>query len=344
MAWMRNEVAIRVAGRLAGSYPLAQSYHHLALEESAPGLVDRADVLVAEETGLSGPGAPSVAVIGRREWVDRNLAFFSALLEPLEEQVEEGLDGAGIGGGVSQRLVAVEMGALLGLLSRRVLGQYDLVLPSAERGDEICLSAPNILEIERKRQLRPAEFRFWVALHEATHRRQFSGAPWLRAYFLELAREMVSLSKSDESRMAALVSELRRAGVEGRSPIGEAGLPGLMATPAQRRHLDRVQALMCLLEGHGHVVMDRIASRRLTTWRRMSAMVARRSSNPRVRAFLRLSGLEMKLRQYELGRDFILHVEKRAGWAALDMAWESPETLPTRAEIEAPESWLARVG
>ena len=105
-----------------------------------------------------------------------------------------------------------------------------------------------------------------------------------------------------------------------------------MATPDELRCLDRVQALMSLLEGHGHVVMDRIGARELVSWRRMSQMAARRRDNPRVAALLRLTGLEMKMRQYEEGREFILAVERRAGRSAVDLAWESPDALPTRAE------------
>ena len=341
---LRSAQAVRLAGRLAGTYPLAESYHRRALEERAPALVHRAGELVEEETGLSGDGAPTVAVIDRLDWVKRNLAFFSALLGPVEEEVGGHLAAAGIRESLSRRLIAMEMGAVLAFLSRRVLGQYELVVPSAEGGDEICLPAPNILEFERKYQLRPAEFRFWVALHEATHRLQFVGVPWLRPYFLDLVTTLVSMSETDESRLAVLVSEIRKAGMERRFPVGEAGLPGLLATPAERRHLDKVQALMSLLEGHGHVVMDRIGARRLVTWRRMSALVARRRDNPRVAALLRLTGLELKMRQYEEGRAFVLYVERRAGWSAVDLAWESPDALPTRAEIKAPESWLARVG
>lgn len=338
------EQAARIAGRLAGSYPLADGYHRRVLEETAPAMVERAAAMVEEETGLSGGDVPSVAVIDRFLWVERNLAFFSALLNPVEDALENGLADAGVGEGLSGRLIAIEMGVLLGLLSHRVLGQYELVIPSARSGDEICLPAPNILEFERRHQLRPAEFRFWVVLHEATHRLQFVGVPWLRSYFLELATGLLDVSKPDESRLAVLVSGIQRAGIEGFFSLGEAGIPGLMATPAELRRLDKVQALMSLLEGHGHVVMDRIGARQLDTWHRMSGLVTQRRNNPRVAALLRLTGLEMKLRQYQEGRDFILHVEREAGWSAVDIAWESPEALPTRSEIKAPESWLARVG
>jgi len=340
----RLQEALGVAVRLAGDYPLAGGYHRLSLEETASGLVERACLLVEEETGLSGGGPPAVAVIDRADWIERNLAFFTALAAAAGGKAPRQPAEAGPAERLSIRFMAVEMGMLLGFLSRQVLGQYELVLPSAEGEGEICLPAPNIIEFERKHQLRPAEFRLWVALHESTHRLQFAGVPWLRSYFLDLASGLASSSRPDRSRMSLLASRIRQGGLRAGSPLGEAGLLGLMATPEELRSIDRVQALMTLLEGHGHVVMDRIGARELVSWRRMSGLTAGRRRNPRTAALLRLAGLEMKMRQYEEGREFILAVERRAGRGAVDLAWQSPEALPTRAEIADPEAWLARVG
>lgn len=339
----RLQEALGVAVRLAGDYPLAGGYHRLSLEETASGLVERACLLVEEETGLSGGGPPAVAVIDRADWIERNLAFFTALAAAGGKAPRQPAE-AGPAERLSMRFMAMEMGMLLGFLSRQVLGQYELVLPSAEGEGEICLPAPNIIEFERKHQLRPAEFRLWVALHESTHRLQFAGVPWLRSYFLDLASGLASSSRPDRSRMSLLASRIRQGGLRAGSPLGEAGLLGLMATPEELRSIDRVQALMTLLEGHGHVVMDRIGARELVSWRRMSGLTASRRRNPRTAALLRLAGLEMKMRQYEEGREFILAVERRAGRGAVDLAWQSPEALPTRAEIADPEAWLARVG
>ena len=41
---------------------------------------------------------------------------------------------------------------------------------------------------------------------------------------------------------------------------------------------------------------------------------------------------------------FSTEIERRADWATLDHAWESPEALPTLDEIESPELWLQRIG
>ena len=341
--------AAATAGRLAGHYPLGGTYHERLLRNQAPEFVARAGRLVMEETGLTGPGVPKVAVVSRAEWAERNIRFFSKILEPTEERLAERFQASGVVGKAaavaSQRLVAAEMGALLGFMARRVLGQYELVLPTDEQnnGDTVYLVGENVLNMERTHQFRPVEFRFWLALHECTHRLQFVGIPWMKDYFLGLVQELVATAQPEPGRVGRLVGEARAAAAEGRPLVGETGLLGLFANEDQRALLDRVQALMSFLEGHGHVVMDRIGGRLLVTQRRMSDTLKQRRKDPRTAAFYRLTGLEMKMRQYELGERFVLGVEKQAGWEALDQAWVSPDHLPTKDEIDAPDRWLSRV-
>ncbi len=334
-----------VAARVAGTYPLVETYHGLQLRRTLPATVHRAAELVADETGLITPGRPEAIVVSRREWAERNLATFAHLLAPLESRLLERLEAQETtvaSAGIARRVVAVETGALLGFLARRVLGQYELVLPSGDEGDVIALVGANILTLERQQQFNPNEFRLWIALHEATHRAQFMGVPWLRPYFLTLVSELVAAAAPSPGRLARLVAEAVEAGKCGRPLIDESGILGLLASPEQRASLDRVQALMSLLEGHGHVVMDRIGARVLRTQHRMSSLLKARRSDPRTRAFFRLTGLEMKMRQYEMGARFIQAVEKEAGWQALDRAWQGPEWLPTLGEIEQPSRWLER--
>lgn len=336
-------LAVSVAGRVAGSYPLEGSYHEARFADQAPGMVARAAALVAEETRLPSPGMPQVAVVGRSAWVENNVRSFSVLLQPAAERLES---RGGIGGRLAGRAVAVEIGLVLGLLAKRVLGQYELVLPTGdeESGDTIFFVGPNILWMERQFEFRPEEFRFWVALHECTHRMQFVGVPWLRDYFLGLVSEMAAGSVPEPGRVARVIEDLRRSAAAGDPLVDETGLLGLFASEEQREVLDRVQALMSLLEGHGHVVMDRIGARELVTQSRMSAVLKRRRQDPRTATLMRFLGMEMKLRQYELGERFIAGIERHAGWEALDRVWAGSEALPTLAEIENPVLWLERMG
>lgn len=335
--------AAGVARRLAGRYPLEGTYHEARFARQAPRLVERATALVAAETGLQAPGNPDVAVVSRTEWVENNIASFSGLMAPVTDRLGE---ERRLGHGIAGRIMAAELGAVLGFLSRRVLGQYELVLPTADGrdGDTVMFVGANVLSMERRFEFRPAEFRFWVALHESTHRLQFQGVPWLRSYFLGLVEDLVDASKPEPGRMGRLTDEFRQAAEEGRPLIDEKGLFGLLASPRQREVIDKVQALMSLLEGHGHVVMDRIGERELVSQARMSRILASRRNDPRTAMFMRLIGLEMKMKQYEIGARFIGGVEERAGWSALTAAWERPSNLPTLEEIEDPVSWLYRVG
>lgn len=333
---------MRVAARLAGSYPLEGTYHEARFARQAPSLVARASELVEAETGLSAHGAPEIAVVSRREWVQNNIGSFSTLIAPAEERLSA---QSGVGAAIGRKLVAAELGAVLGLLSRRVLGQYELVLPTGDQeyGDTVLFVGANVLAMERQHEFRPDEFRFWVALHECTHRLQFVGVPWLRDYFLGLVNELVASAVPEPGRLARVAGELREAAAAGDPLVGESGLFGVFATPGQREVISKVQALMSLLEGHGHVVMDRIGARELVGQARMSKVLKARRQDARTAMFMRLVGLEMKLRQYELGAKFIESVERHSSWAELDKAWVGPENLPTLREIESPVLWLERV-
>ena len=335
------KLATKVAGRLSGQHPLESTYHFRQFERQAAELVARAAELVSIETGLAWVGEPTVAVVTRREWTEANIAGFGRLLAPAEER----LKSTGIGHRLTSRLMGAEVGALVGVLAKRVLGQYELVLPSedGDDGDTVMFVGVNVLDMERKNEFRPDEFRFWVALHECTHRLQFTGVPWLKQYFLDLVEQLVATSEPEEGRLQRIREEMREAARQGRPMVDERGLMGFLASPQQRELIDRVQALMSLLEGHGHVVMDRIGARVLVSQDRMARILKMRRKDPRMSSFLRLTGLEMKMKQYEQGEQFILAVERQAGFAALDAVWRGPESLPTLAEIRDPDRWLTRV-
>jgi coenzyme F420 biosynthesis associated uncharacterized protein len=336
----------RVAGRIAGSYPLYDTYHHDALAADMENITAVVSGLVPEATGLSLPGSPQTVVLGRTEWIDRNVSSFTHLMAPVKRQLEERLgrpESASSAAVLTNRVIQAEMRAVLGVIARRVLGQYELVLPTGEDADVVAYVGPNILQLERAHQFRPSEFRFWVALHEMTHRAQFQGIPWLRDYFMGLVNELVEASRPESGRLAAIADELTRRRQAGSPLIDERGLLGLFATEGQREVIDRVQALMCLLEGHGHVVMDRLGAEQLKSQDRMSRVLKARRQDKRTAAFFRLTGLEMKMRQYRMGERFIKQVERDAGWDAINNAFRGAGSLPTLDEIEHPDRWLRRV-
>ena len=101
------------------------------------------------------------------------------------------------------------------------------------------------------------QFRLWIALHEVTHRCQFTGVPWLRPYFLSLVDQAMSGMAPDPKRFAEALRRAAAAVRAGHNPLEEAGMLGLVAPPEQLEVIGRIQAMMSLLEGHGDITMDR---------------------------------------------------------------------------------------
>jgi coenzyme F420 biosynthesis associated uncharacterized protein len=348
IAW---DLAERVAARVGGREPFGDSYHVDSLLPDFEELTREAEQLVAEETGLvSASGPARVRVTDRPGWVHANIGSMRRMLSPLTEKFGEKLDStsvlAPVAKGFTRRVTAVELGTLLGWMSTRVLGQYDLLLVEDENPEDqdlVYYVGPNVLALEKRFGFPPREFRLWLALHEVTHRAQFTGVPWLRPYFLSQVDGIIG--QLDPGHMA---EGLRRAVAEvrsGRNPLDEGGLPALFATPEQREVLDRIGGLMSLLEGHGDVTMDRAGADRIPSAERFSRVLrARRANRPGPARFLqKLVGLEAKLKQYELGERFIAEVEAEGGPELLARVWEGPDRLPTMAEIRKPAAWLHRV-
>ena len=108
--------------------------------------------------------------------------------------------------------------------------------------------------------------------------------------------------------------------------------------------VERMQAVMSLIEGHAEHTMDAVGAEVLPSLPSLRAAMNRRRRDRGLvwRVLERLLGLELKLRQYEVGRRFCDAVVDEGGPVALARAWRGPEALPSTSELQAPARWLAR--
>jgi coenzyme F420 biosynthesis associated uncharacterized protein len=342
--WM---LAAKVARRVAGRDALSVSYLSTSLHDDFDDVTREAEHLVAEDTGLRSPGSARAQVVDRSSWVAANITSMRRLLQPLTARVGERMSASRVAP-IGRRVAGTETGVLLGYLAQRVLGQYDLLVldDDAEHdADAVYYVGGNILALEKRFAFRPRDFRLWIAIHEVTHRAQFTGVPWMKPYYLSLVESSLSSIDPDPRR---LVQALARAAEEmrnGRNPLDDGGLVALIASEEQRGALSSVQALMSLLEGHGNSVMNRLGREHVAGQARMARVLHARRQSQGAAAFLqKLIGLESKMRQYEVGETFIAAVEREAGPRAIDAAWRGPECLPSMEELGRPLDWLARVG
>jgi len=343
---LAQRVAFRVAER--GTQPDLRSPAVRSIGRDFTEATEQAERLVAEATGLEVASKARAMVVDRRSWIRANVASFQRLLRPLTDRMAENTDESGPMGEITRMMSGAEVGALLGWMSTRVLGQYDLLIIEDDKPDDqdmVYYVGPNIAVLERRHGFPTREFRLWLALHETTHRAQFMGIPWLRRHFLGLVDEALDVVDPDPGRMMEAARRLMEARRNGEDLFRQGGLTALLAPESQRGVLDKLSGMMSLLEGHGDVTMDRAGADRLSESARFGRVLrARRSSARGLNKLLqRLVGIEAKLYQYQAGEAFIAAVERVESAAFVERAWEAPDCLPDMAEIKSPKLWIDRM-
>jgi coenzyme F420 biosynthesis associated uncharacterized protein len=306
-------------------------------------------VRVTGYTGLQpAQPLPEPEGIGRREWVRSNVASMRLLLDPVLESTGKGFGPLGpamqIGAGL---ILSTEVGVVLGYLGQRVLGQYELVLLDEaveDRPPRLLFVMPNLGQAVQAFGAEEREFMTWVALHEVTHAIQFAGVPWLHRHLAGLVRELL---RSAELRIEAPRQLRIPTGDEVRRvlrALREGDLITVVTTHAERETLDRVQAVMAVIEGHAEHVMDAVAPDLIPSLAQLRAALdrRRRSQSGLSRLVARLLGLNLKLRQYEQGKKFCDAIVRERGVAALHHVFSGPEAMPTLAELQNPHAWIER--
>jgi coenzyme F420 biosynthesis associated uncharacterized protein len=328
--------------------------------------VRAAELQIAEFTGLEPPGdvAP-VQAVRRAQWVQSNLqslkglvepaaarvgaAFERAMPQPTEAESAPGIVPAGMVpnemmGQLSSLLLGAQVGAVLGYLAQKALGQYDIAVPRLAPG-ALLFVVPNMAQFERDWSLSPVEFRAWVALHEVTHRFEFAPA-WTGAHFRSLLDDFLSSVEIDVGSIQEQIERMDITNPEALQRLGESddALFGAVLDDEQRLKLARIQAFMAAAEGYGDHVMHALGGTMLTSYDRIEEAMRRyRESESSDPVFERLLGIEMKREQYRAGKAFCDRVVELTDERTLARMWSSAESLPSLPEIGEPSLWLARM-
>jgi len=351
MDWDRvREIALRTSGKTPAISPLTSR----KLQASYEGMVRQVEDPIADYTGsrLPDTGA-TVSVMGRREWIEANVANFRDVFEPVEQVYRDlGRSTTVIVPGLSQLsqlAVSGQIGLLVGYLSRRVLGQYDMSVLGREPlpSGKLYFVQQNIEGIETELGLPADEFRTWIVLHETTHAHEFEVHPWVRDYMNNTLRDYLDCVL-DEIRRASGGNGHTATAVVGRMidnlRAGRSLLESVMS-PRQQQYINQLQALMCLMEGYSNHIMNKVGKGIMPHFDGIQTRAnSRQKEQSQIeKLFLKLTGLSMKMEQYKLGEKFVDLVVERRGIHFANRAFEGPENLPTMPEILNAEHWIARM-
>jgi coenzyme F420 biosynthesis associated uncharacterized protein len=312
---------------------------------------DAVDLVLAYTRLEPASALPKPELVDRAEWVRTGLRTLRELSGGLEGRIADGISLPGPLGGIARSLAGAAAGAEAGIAvgygARKVMGQYDVALVEAEREPRLLFVGSNLAHAHAELGEEPDLFLRWIAIHETTHAVQFGSVAWLRSHLAALLEELIegAAARLDGGSLRHLGARLFR--TDPRQTIRtmlRGDFPRLLAGPEQARTLDRLQMAMTVVEGHAEHVMDAAAAGSDPGYARLrERLEARRSQRGGLGEVVsRLLGMELKMRQYRLGKAFCDEVVAEAGVEGLNRVWRSPEDLPTPAELERPLHWLRR--
>jgi coenzyme F420 biosynthesis associated uncharacterized protein len=325
-----------------------------ASEPAYAAAMERIVPRLSEALGTDLPGVVErSAVVDRAGWVHANVATFATLIGQLEQELLDQVVPRG--GGLAKATMALanrwvttrQLGFLLGFMSTRVLGQYDLALLTAEATPgKLLFVEENIRQTATTLDVALDPFRTWIALHETTHAFEFEAHPWLRPYLADRLERQLRLFGKEASGLGREALRSLGRSIRGEGDGVEHWMERLM-TEEQRRLFRETQAVMSLLEGFSDYIMDEVGRDLVPGVERISAKFHERRNarrSPFERAVMRLTGMDVKLEQYRKGEAFVAAIAAADGPAALNRLWAGPEMLPRHGEIDDPSLWLARTG
>jgi putative hydrolase len=324
-----------------------------------------ADLHVSNRTGLpTAPGGRSVEIapVNRTVWAQRTLDAYRPLLEKLAGSLSSSASAtpavqddpaAAMFGPLMQMLgpmmLGMTAGSLVGHLATRSLGTYDLPVPRPGI-NELLIVVPNVDQFAEEWSLPRDELRLWICLHELAHHTVLS-VPHVGSTITELLEQYVSGFRPDPNALADRLGELDlsagpQAFEQMQDILGDPEVVlGAVQSPEQRALLPRLEAVLAAVIGYVDHVMDSVGTSLMPSYSMLTeALRRRRVEADRSDRFVeRILGLDLTQHQYDRASSFADGVVERAGTEALDRLWESPRTLPTPAEIDAPGLWLARI-
>lgn len=324
-----------------------------------------AELHVTEATGLSSAGGNvlSVRAAGRSDWALRTLEAWKPRFERLAGAMADATpkDPADAGREASSDpmaqllsnlpqmlgplLLGMQAGSMVGQLSTRAMGQYELPMPRPP-ADELVMIPFTIDAFADEWSLDADDVRMWVCLREVTNHVIVS-RPHVRKRLDELIDAYVGAWQPDpqalEERLAGFdptdMAALQSTFSDPSTLLGE------MQTDEQRRLQVPLRALLVTIAGYTDHIMDTVGRRLIGSYPSLTEALHRRrlEEHGGDKILGQLFGVTLDASDYERGHAFVAGVVERAGEDGLARLWRSEREVPTAAELDAPGLWLARI-
>lgn len=332
-----------------------------------------ADMHVRDVTGLvttRTAQVPTIDVVNRSMWVHHTLAAYKPLFTEFATSISEQTvtQPFGTPDDLSQTdqtfelnammgnlikmmapaMLGMSVGSMIGQLSLRVFGQYDLPLPR-EPQEQILFVARNCEEFAQDWSIDIADMQMWLLVQELTFHAVFK-IPFIRATITDAVTKHVGGFRPNPNSLAERLSNIDITSSDPAAMMQKLlGDPSLLLgtarSPEQEILAPKLDAMISAIVSYVDHVVDTVAGRIIGTGTQIAEAVRRRRVEARSQdQFVeQLLGLRLTTKQIDDGHAFISGVIERAGFDALSGLWSKSGNLPTPNEIVAPGLWLERI-
>ncbi len=367
-----RQVALSTATNGTNTEANVDPSSRVSLEQLAP----IADMHVRNYTGLttgagagdiSGIGLPNLVVTNHSTWVHHTLESYkplftqlaTALSNPTVDAPQPGteLDSEtdqisammmSLNKMMAPAMMGMSIGSMIGQLSLRAFGQYDLPIPR-EPKNQMLLVASNVEQFANDWSIAVDDMRMWVLIHELTSHAVLS-VDHVRDSINQQISKYIAAFRPNPN---ALMDRLTTMDLGTTDPMAMMQkfltdptiILGAVLSPEQERQAPVLDAMIASIIGYIDHSVDAISALVLGGGEQIAEAVRRRrvESAPHDSFVEQLLGLRLTRQQVERGHAFAAGVTERAGHDGLSQLFNKTGNLPTPNELDAPGLWLARI-
>jgi putative hydrolase len=361
-----RQVALSTATNGTNTEANVDPSSRVSLEQLAP----IADMHVRNYTGLTtgtGTGLPNLVVTNHSTWVHHTLESYkplftqlaTALSNPSVDAPQPGteLDSetdqisammSSLNRMMAPAMMGMSIGSMIGQLSLRAFGQYDLPIPR-EPKNQMLLVASNVEQFANDWSIAADDMRMWVLIHELTSHAVLS-VDHVRDSINQQISKYIAAFRPNPN---ALMDRLTTMDLGTTDPMAMMQkfltdptiILGAVLSPEQERQAPVLDAMIASIIGYIDHSVDAISALVLGGGEQIAEAVRRRrvESAPHDSFVEQLLGLRLTRQQVERGHAFAAGVTERAGHDGLSQLFNKTGNLPTPNELDAPGLWLARI-
>lgn len=294
----------------------------------------------------------------KAEWVEHSFDSWREMVEPVAAEVTQSMvmPGApedvpeeisqilnsGFLNNIGSVIFGAQMAQALAQLAGEVYSSTDVGFPLAPGSSALL---PNgYQQLADSIEVPPQEVLLYLAVRESALIRLHKANPWLREDLVQLVARYARGIRVDMNRIQDAASQVNMHDPEAVQEAFEGGMFNPQRTEDQELAVERLEALLALIEGWVSFVADQ-ATQNLPKAPQIAETFARRrvEGGPSEQVFETLVGLEIRPRMVREATAFWRDYDEKHGFEARDNLWLAPETLPTAKELENFKKYEDRV-